>query len=270
MVNDAKIKRNKKMTVAIVVGMIALVLIACLVGSVVAKYMAEERELAEVLSDSFHISSDYLEKKTTSNPDAKQYTVTDWGYHEDYQIAFKLYNYEKENVALISAKDIHYNINAEGWRITVKDKNGSVIAPSDGVYTLSSDGTTRNEYTVYLKRIVDTTTTAAVVVSTVDPFATSLFAVFELKGDHGYSVDFEDHTNYVKVIIDTNNYNGDLSVSWNDDFSPDNTHPMMKDWRDSSKPETFTVEEQSTYELIFFKNSTGASPEQGIVINTEE
>lgn len=268
MKKDINIKRNKKIAVTVAIISIAVILVSALTGSLIARYVAEKKEIAEVASTDFHISSDYLEKKTDIHTPSKQYNVTDWGYSEDYQISFKVYNYEKENVALITHNDIKYMINAgEDWDITVKDKNGTEIPPSGDTYTLSSDGTA-NEHTVYLKRNKDTVKTATVVVTTVEPFATSLYAVFHLIGDHEYDVTFDDHTNYVRVIIDTNNYNGKLKLSWNSDFSPDNTNPIMQDWVDIANG-TFTATEQTTYELIFFKNSVGADPESGISINAE-
>ena len=262
-------KYNKKLAVAIVIGMIVLVFASCLTGSLIAKYISEKREQAELISTSFHISSNYLEKKTAMNPDPKQYTVTDWGYNEDYQISFKLYNYEKENVALISEKDIHYNIKAEGWSVTVKDQSGNTVLPSGGLYTMSTDGETLNEYTVYLKRKLETTTIATVVVTTEDPFTTSLYAVFHLGGMFDYDLTLNDCDHYVKVILDTNNYHGNIKVTWNDDFSPDNTQPLMKDWINVNTA-TFSVNEQTTYKLIFFKNSTNADPTSGIVIESED
>ena len=81
---------------------------------------------------------------------------------------------------------------------------------------------------------------------------------------------FENATNYVKVTINTNNYYGDLKVSWNEDFSPDNTHPMMKNWNDSTKTGTLSVAEQNSYELIFFKNSPSANYVSGIQVSLEE
>lgn len=262
-------KRNIKIIVTVVSAFVILV-VAALTTTLIAKYIEEKKELAQAVSTSFHISSDYLEKKPAVDSVSKQYGVTDWGYSDDYEIKFKLYNYEKENVALITEENIKYKINVGNeWTVTVKDKNGTEIPLTDGFYTLSSDGVEKNEHTVFLKRNNGTVNTATVVVSTLEPFATSLYAVFHLVGEHEYDVNFEDHTNYVKVIIDTNNYNGNLKLLWTNDFSPDNTNPIMNSWIDTTYG-TITVVEQTTYELIFFKNSVGVDPESNIIINTEE
>ena len=122
-----------------------------------------------------------------------------------------------------------------------------------------------------MKKTEDSQVDAAIVVlTTVSPYKTSLSAAFTLVGVHDYEVEFENATNYVKVTINTNNYYGDLKVSWNEDFSPDNTHPMMKNWNDSTKTGTLSVAEQNSYELIFFKNSPSANYVSGIQVSLEE
>ena len=60
-----------------------------------------------MISAQFHMTSDYLEEdgKNIDNTDAV-YDITDWSSGFD----ILLYNYEKENLALIAADDIQYDV----------------------------------------------------------------------------------------------------------------------------------------------------------------
>ena len=73
-----------------------------------------------MISAQFHMTSDYLEEdgKNIDNTDAV-YDITDWSSGFD----ILLYNYEKENLALIAADDIQYDVSITssgtgGWGYT--------------------------------------------------------------------------------------------------------------------------------------------------------
>lgn len=263
------VHNKRKPAIAAVVGMIALAVIGCLAGTLHAKYFAKSDQKAQTIPTNFHISSDYLQENG-NNP---TYQVTDWADQDDYQISFKIYNYEKENVALVSSDPIEYQIEATGWNVTVKDINGVDVQPVNSVYTLPLDDSEdqgKNEHTVYLKRIEDTATTASVSVETNAPFKTVLTATFTLQERSDFEYAITDHTNYVIVVINTNHYHGNLAVAWGEDFSPDNTNPLMKHWNNISRRGVLQVTEHATYELIFFKNNLNAKTDSIIITNGGE
>ena len=73
-----------------------------------------------MISAQFHMTSYYLEEdgKNIDNTDAV-YDITDWSSGFD----ILLYNYEKENLALIAADDIQYDVSITssgtgGWGYT--------------------------------------------------------------------------------------------------------------------------------------------------------
>lgn len=255
-------KLNKKVTTISLVSIFTLLFLGVLVGSLLAKYIAVNREKAEIVSANFHISSDYLKE------DGASYTVTDWGYHNDYDVVFEIYNYEEENTALIAADPIAYKINVPtGWTVTVKNENGDEVSPVNSVYTLPAGGS-KHVHTVALKRVGTQSTSVSVTVTTTAPYATTLFASFDLAGPHDFTSAVVDHGNYVSVVINTNNYSGNLKVTWTDSFSPDNTNPDMKTWKDTSRVGVLAVNEHTVYELIFLKNTAQAYA-GGIVVAIE-
>ena len=251
------VHNKRKPVIIAAIGMIALAVIGCLAGTLHAKYFAKSDQKAQTIPTDFHISSDYLHESGVN----QTYEVTDWAEHDGYEISFKIYNYEKENVALVSSDPIEYQIEATGWNVTVKDKNG-FVQPVGSVYTLPLDDSEdqgKNEHTVYLKRIEDTATTASVSVETNAPFKTVLTATFTLQERSNFEYTINDYTNYVILVINTNHYHGNLAVAWGEDFSPDNTNPLMKDWSNTSRSDVLQVTEHATYELIFFKNNLNAN-----------
>ena len=68
-------------------------------------------------------------------------------------------------------------------------------------------------------------------------------------------VDQKDGT--VLLTIQTNSYSGDITVSWDKDkFDPDNTNEYMTKWKDSEANGTLKAASNTTYSLLFFKNTT--------------
>lgn len=243
-------KQNKRATRLLLVTIFALLFLGILIGSILAKYISINRERAEIVSANFHISSDYLKENGAS------YSVTDFGY-QDYDIIFELYNYETSNHALITAGPIAYTFSdLTGWTVTVRNEDGGIVSPVNYVYTLGAEDGEKHAHTVMLKREQGESTDVTVKITTTAPYKKSLSASFSLSGAHDPSHRIEDCGNYVSVIIESNNYAGDLEVMWSADFSPDNTNPAMRDWVNSLKKGVFSVNAHTTYELIFLKTTT--------------
>ena len=102
-----------------------LVLVGILAGGVLARYRADNQKQEEMKSSDFHITSDLLEEEGAF------YDVTDWRSGID----ILLYNYEKENVALIAGDDISYTVNVDGKWVCSD--------PNKGVFKKSKDRTSQ-------------------------------------------------------------------------------------------------------------------------------
>lgn len=219
--------------------------ISAVTGTLLARYISSNEYRAQMLSAGFHISSDYLEEN------GADYSVTD---HQP--VSFRVYNYEKENVAQVSAMDISYGIVSD-WDVTsVTDENGDPVLPNaDGYYTLPSGGATFHTVTM---ASLDGDAEEKVTVKTHTPYQKEMSATFTQTGSDGWNYRIEDKGSYVAVTLSDITEAGEITVSWDDKFSPDHSNdlPDMSAWLDSAGSATFPVEPLTVYELIFFKNTS--------------
>ncbi len=222
-----------------------VVLVGILAGGVLARYRSDNQKQEEMKSSDFHITSDLLEEERVS------YDVTDWRSGID----ILLYNYEKENVALIAGDDISYTIKVDGkWVCT---------DPNKGVFKKSKD---RTSQTIHLTPGTDVKNgdTVTITVNTTAPYKKTLSATFKVvsEGSPSYTVkDQSDGT--VLLTILTNDYSGNITVKWQTgQLDPDSTNPDMADWSDASGQGILKAEDNTTYQLLFFKNITDSFTER--------
>lgn len=238
-------KRTKESTKrrGLMLVLIAVLAVVAISGTLLARYIATSQAVAEMISADFHISSNYLEET------AQSYTVTDWGEG----ISFQIYNYEKENLAQIAAEEITYTIDApSGWTVTVEEA-GQEVAPQNGKYTIG--GGTMIAQTVTLVPGEDAATSGTVEVKTTAPYRKTLSATFTVDAMQTAQYSVTDKGNYVVLTVYSNDYADPVTVNWTEAFSPDNTNSLMASWLDTYKTGTFTTQANTTYELIFFKNT---------------
>ena len=247
------VRNSKKLSKrAIILLVIGIVVVLSVTSGVLAKYIAEKIETDDSVSGKFYFSSDTL-KKATNEKNANNWVDG---------ITFTLYNYEISNPGLVSDNDIEYSvILPSGWEVySVTDGNGNAVTKVGDVYKIS--GSPNKKYhTVTIKHInpqsVDIVKPVTVKVRTETPYATELSTDFILIGSSLPDYEIENYANHVLVTLYSNLYAGNVSVEWLDNFSPDNANPLMSTWTDGVKSKTLTVEKNTTYELIFFKNTSG-------------
>lgn len=251
------VKQDEKRKYRLFAGLAAILIIAAFTGTLLAKYITSNKQRAEMIADDFHSSSDYLEE------DEKTYTVSDWRTNG---ICIELYNYEKENVALISGTEINYTISVPaGWNVKVEnitDTGGEQVLGKDNVYTMPKS-------TGRIKQILTFTYTGSgepsdgniqVNVKSTSPYVKELKAAFELTGDQGLTYAVTDEGDYDVVTIESNAYQGTVNVSWDGTkLSPDNTNEYMSEWQNSTdgSSDQFEVKAFTTYQLIFLEDCSG-------------
>ena len=251
---DQSRKKNRAALIAA-----ALLVVLAVTGVILARYVSSNRQRAEMLSSDFYISSNYLE--TTG----AEYTVTDTGNG----VTFQLYNFAKENVALISSEPIRYKIEAPNWIVTVKEDGVTVTPDGDGVYTFTAGGKKSHSVNLMPDSGADPKK-VQVKVKSVTPYEEELSALFHLEGKTLPDYSIADNGSYVTVTIHSNDYNGAVVVLWTEAFSPDNTNPIMVSWTDDNQPGNMTLTAHTTYSLIFLKNTTAAYSKgmtEGVQIN---
>lgn len=248
-----KQNRNKINKVAVIVLMV-LLLAAEVIGVAMARYISRNQKEAVIHASNFHFSSNYL----NDDSNASVYTVSDWGSHN---ITFYLFNYEQENVSLISDSDITYTISVpDEWNVQVCNSAGDTITPNENSeYTMeASTVTTAHRVTLtYAGDDNDVDSVLVKVVST-SPYEKTMSAEFTLSTKKGVEYTVEDKGNYNIVTIYTNDYYGTVTVTWNPaTHSPDNTCEGMGSWKNSSPVGELSVQEFTTYTLIFVENKIG-------------
>ena len=222
--------------------LLAVLLLCLLLGGLLAKYRSDDQRQAQLTASEFHFTSDYLEETIAS------YTITDWQDGFDIQ----LYNYEKENTAQITQEDITYRVSLSGstnWN--------SFTDSNDGKFAKSTE---KKIQKIHINAPVGASQgdTVTVEITTTAPFVKTLSATFTMAGKNqpDYTItDQGDGT--VALQIQSNGYSGELQISWAaEKYDPDNTNQYMRRWADSSPQGTISVEKNTTYELLFFKNTT--------------
>lgn len=215
----------------------------CMAGGILAKYRMDLQKQSGITASDFHFTSDLLEENGAS------YTLTDWSDGFDIE----LYNYEKENTALISDQDITYKVTlSDNTNWLCKDKN-------DGKLEKDSNGKAKSQ-TIHISPQTGAKDGSSVIVTvkSTSPFTKTLSATFKMEGSNTPSYTIEDQKDgTVLLTIKTNNYSSNINVSWNNEkFDPDNTNVYMADWKDIIGNGTLKASSNTTYSLLFFKNTT--------------
>lgn len=221
----------------------AILLTGILTVGLLAKYRSHNQKQAELISSQFHVSSDYLAERDSSGQ-YPSYEITDWQDGFDIQ----LYNYEKENTALISDDVITYDVtlsDASKWTYT--DTNNGKIEKSNEKQSQSIK--------IIPPQTAGESDSVTVTIKTLTPFTKTLSATFIMcgKSEPNYSIqDQNDGT--VLLTIRSNGYNGNIEINWNSDkYAPDNTNSQMESWTGNSQK--LIVQKNTTYELLFFKKT---------------
>ena len=247
-------KPSKKIIAAWI--FLAVALVAGAVGIVAAKYIANYQKEAEIHASSFHFSSNLLEYGTKP-----ELTVFDSGNHS---VEFYLYNYQKENTALVSDLEIPYTISvSQGWNVAVTDAQGNAVTE----LKLPAETATYHKVTV----TGTTSNSVDVVVTSTDPYVLELAAEFTLEPAQGAVYSVADKGDYCVMTISTYDYAGNVAVTWNAaTHSPDNTNPLMAAWVDSAAISTgsFTAEAFHTYTLIFVESQPGNYTAHNFTVTT--
>lgn len=217
--------------------------VVLLIGGLSAKYISEKQKSVDMTSSQFYFTSDYLKE------DGKEYQITDWTDGFDIE----LYNYDKDDTAKVSENDIEYQVSITGtgdWTCT---------EGNEGKLTLGTDEK-NNQKTIHIKpgNTAQKGDKITVTVKTTSPYQKSISATFTAESSNkpDYTItDIGDGS--VSLIIQTNDYEGPVTVKWNKDFyDPDNTNKYMQKWEDSSETGSLEAVKNTTYRLLFFKNTT--------------
>lgn len=216
-----------------------------LAGGLFAKYISEHQKSADMTSSNFYFTSNYLEKS------GKSYDINDW--QDGFDI--ELYNYDKDDETKVSQNDIKYKVNVSG------DGDWTCKEGSEGSLKVgTSDNKTKQTIHINPSNTSKKGNVFTVTVTTTAPYKKTISATFTATSSDKPDYTIEDKEDgSVSLEILSNDYKGDVEITWNkDNLDPDSTNKYMKQWKDSDQKGTITVEKNTTYHLLFFKNTTGS------------
>lgn len=216
----------------------AILLTGILTVGLLAKYRSHNQKQAELISSQFHVSSDYLAENNPS------YEITDWQGGFDIQ----LYNYEKENTALIADDEITYSVvlsDTAKW--TYSDEHEGTMEKSNVKQSQSIK--------INPQSTASENDSVTVTVNITAPFKKDLSATFTMHGKDQVDYNVQDRKDgTVLLTIQSNGYSGKINIKWDTGkYAPDNTNSQMTSWTDGS--EELTVQKNTIYELLFFKKT---------------
>jgi len=258
--------KNRK----IVIMLMALTMVLGAISFAAARYVSNYRKEAQLHASSFHFSSDYLAYDSGNAMTTPKIKVSDWG---ERNVQFHLYNYEKENVALIADTDILYSILVnDGWDVSVSDSQGTAVEPdTNGSYTLKRSDNQSYHLVTLTYHGTDELPKADVTVASSSPYTKVLKASFIAATAKRVSYSVSDKGHYAELTIHTNQYYGPVTVTWDKEkHSPDNTDPLMVQWWDGNESGIIpNAQEFTTYTLIFFENQNYVSTSNDFTITTK-
>ncbi len=216
-----------------------LLVVACVAGVLLAKYISENRQQAAMISAGFHISSNLLETTTVNN------------IGNVSPIIIEVYNFEKENNEQISAVAIKYTVTVtNGTLVSVLD-NGAIVPLEDGKYSFPASAKRTHQLTVNPSGSGDVTVSVAAVL----PFTKTLSGTFNFN-DPQYKIEKDLHNPdgdlYVLTVY-SNGYNGDITFVLPSSVIADRTVPDQQTWLPGNSY-VFSVSDHSAYTLRFFGN----------------
>ena len=235
-------KRNVRRLLLLL--LLAVLVLGSVTGTILAKYVSENRQQAEMISAKFHISSTYLKEYD-------QMPVYPIGVPGD--LVIDLNNFEVENTAQISAVDMKYTVKVVGGTLTSVKLDGNTLTAENGRYTFTASSDAKT----HLLTVTPSAQEVTVTVTAVSPYGKTLSAKFSRNVTSAvpeYAVTQHSEGVY-KLTIWTNGYSGNIKIKCN--IAPDDTNQSMQSWR-TGATETLTVQDNETYELLFFGTAAAA------------
>ena len=219
----------------------AVVLTACAVGGIYAKYVYDRDRFGLVATPNFYFQSDLL------SADGAEYTLNSG----TKAITFTLTN---------SADDLRFSDEEISYTIT---SDGGSLSVIEGVLTRGEKSTV----TVTLSGLEDGETYAVTAVG-VAGFEETLTATFTVQSDAHAVYMHTDTSNpaFVVLTVWTKDLSGTVTVTIPEGLIPDNTDPRMATFTTETRSFTFTLGEYSSASYRFFVGTWNKTTPFGVTL----
>lgn len=254
-------------TIVSVTLLVSIVLVFCTFNY--AKYVVNRESGGNAISASnFFFTANYLsdvndENVINSGNDLGAY-VSSGGEVEDVansSIALEVYNFDKNNTSLVSKNKVEFNLDIVYYN-SIGSGYQEVTGESFSGQNLETQGDGANLY----KKAVGAKCEYAVITaqSTKDYKKTLMgvirFSTYNNTLDNYYTFTEQSSGEYKLTILAGKEE--DITISWAEYLSPDNSNALMSSWTTSEK--TLQLNPNKTYELTFFKKGSGSVTEQNV------
>ena len=233
---------GRKKTLAIVLSITFGVVIVASVGITYAKYRKQHSSDNAFSAKSFYFESNLLKK------DGATYSI----YNN--KITFDITNFPDELRS--SDVDITYEVNItspDGGTIPQNPtRTGTILAKQQG-------GETKTPTSVTIEYDgLDFGKTYTVTAMSTLPYTKTISATFiTVAGNYQVPYTLVDNGDYVLMTLTTTDYVGNVNISWQNGYVPDNSEPILTNATGTSH--VASVVNNSTYTLKFFKENTNVT-----------
>lgn len=226
---------RKKTLLGIGCGLAAALLLCVGLPKVSAKYVEKSTQTNVLSAKDFYFTSPLLEGTThTLMPGTTTLEIPVRNYADSLRY---------------SGTDIVYTYTVTKDNSKVAGGSGTVAGGAANTASISVQNLTAGTYTV--------------TVNATSPFTAGLtgtFVIPEITGGVSYKVDDSSGSPYAVLTVWTENYSGNVTVSWPSGLTPDSTDPALRSFTGGSTGGSTTValDTYSSASYRFFKNDAAA------------
>ena len=224
---------------------VVFLIIIFIVGIASAMYLINNDKDLVYGAKAFYFNSDLL---MLSGNNSKSYTLQN-GVDT---ITVNLKNYEDK--LRISEVDINYEVDIlDDLGNVVQDKSNNTVGKKTGVLGKNN----KSEATISFENLKSGSYTVTAI--STSPYSQILTATFNVQGildDIEYSVNDIKNSQIVQLTVKTDDYSGDLNITFPAAIIPDNTDSYFKNYNKTSDGNSYTVNFKNNSEnnFKFFKS----------------
>lgn len=210
-----------------------IALTAGLVAGVSAKYVHRTETPGQAAAANFYFVSDLLDGQT--------HTVTATEADGTASIIFCLQNHA--DALRYSEVDIAYTVTVDDANVGVSQASGTLEKGEDHDVSITLSGLQPGK-------------TYKVTAKATAPYAKELTGTIVVAAmDNTVHYQTKDRDAYLEVTVWTVDYSGQVELTYPAGLIPDNTNPVMRDWKSGDTSREFSMTENSAYVFRFFKGA---------------
>ena len=213
---------------------LALVAVVAMNSIIDARYVTSKRNDPAAVAEAFYFESDLLKSGSTPSYTLPAGTTT---------ISFVLKNYT--DALRYADSKVNYKVILSKDGIKVKEQPGGI-----------DTGRANDEPVEFTSLEPGTYIATATATSPYSATLTAKFIIPQKESPVEYEVLDSAGSPIAQLTVRTNNYSGNVNISWPSDVKPDNTDPLLRNATGNSA--TISFDNDAEYTFVFFKSNHSA------------